>query len=74
MAVFGVAMMMRMVTWRLKQPNALKKGDDRPVFHGRAMCPLVDLVGIRAQNHEKPNAPGENATHPGRQQKQKRET
>lgn len=52
MAVFRVRMMMRMVTWRLQQPDALKKRDDRPVLYRRAMCPLVNLIGICAQRHK----------------------
>ena len=52
MTVFGVGVVLSMVTRRLKQPDALQECDNRSIFHRRPMCPLVNLVGIYAQSYE----------------------
>ncbi len=61
MAVIRVGVMARMVAWPLNQANALKRRDERTVFGGCPVRPLMDLVGVGPKDYDQPDLPGQHA-------------
>ena len=65
MTVLRVGMMSGVMAGRLDQSDVLKEGNDRTIFGGRAVGPLVNLICVGAEDREEPDLPGEQATKPG---------
>jgi hypothetical protein len=52
MTILRIGVVAGMVPRGLNKPDALKQRNEGPVLAGRAMCPLMDLVGIDAKNYD----------------------
>ena len=64
MAVLWVRVMAGMMLRGLEDVDALKEGNDRPVFGASAMGPLMHLVGIRGHNGKEPHRPRKRVAEP----------
>lgn len=72
MAVLRIGMVSRVMTRCLQDANILEKRNHRTVLGASAVRPLVDFVGVRADDRKQPDFPVQYAQKPCRDDEQRR--